>query len=145
MSRPADFWESVCVIALELRTSPAESCLATAPNVDRAAGAECDDFGRPSILAPSCRGPTYFETEVSTARQERSMAETESTAAVIPPPAPDADELRDLGFGRVLAQQTRGRFIQKDGSPNTRKFGLGAQRWERFYRLSQSVSWPVFL
>jgi inward rectifier potassium channel len=73
------------------------------------------------------------------------VTETESRAALVPPPAPNADELRDLGFGRVLAQQTRGRFIQKDGSPNTRKFGLGAQRWERFYRQSQSVSWPVFL
>jgi inward rectifier potassium channel len=74
------------------------------------------------------------------------MAETETTgAAVLPPAPPNEDELRDLGFGRVLAQQTRGRFIAKDGTPNTRKYGLGSQRWERFYRLSQSASWPAFL
>src|SRR5688572_6510423 len=55
------------------------------------------------------------------------------------------EELRDLGFGRVVAQQVRGRFLTKNGTPNTRKYGLGPQRWERFYHRSLEVSWPTFL
>ena len=39
----------------------------------------------------------------------------------------------DLGFGRVVAQQVRGRFLTHDGQPTSRKYGLGAQRLERFY------------
>ena len=39
----------------------------------------------------------------------------------------------DLGFGRVVAQQVRGRFLTHDGQPTSRKYGLGAQRFERFY------------
>ena len=39
----------------------------------------------------------------------------------------------DLGFGRVVAQQVRGRFLTHDGRPTSRKYGLGAQRFERFY------------
>jgi inward rectifier potassium channel len=54
------------------------------------------------------------------------------------------EDLRDLGFGRVVAQQVRGRFLAKDGSPRSRKYGLGPQRWERFYRLALDVSWPGF-
>ncbi len=39
----------------------------------------------------------------------------------------------DLGFGRVVAQQVRGRFLTHDGGPTSRKYGLGAQRLDRFY------------
>ena len=51
----------------------------------------------------------------------------------------------DLGFGRVVGQQVRGRFLNRDGSPNTRKFGLGPQRLERFYLAALSASWLTFL
>jgi len=52
-----------------------------------------------------------------------------------PPPAPPGPQhaYTDLGFGRVVAQQVRGRFLTRDGQPTSRKYGLGAQRFERFY------------
>ena len=49
------------------------------------------------------------------------------------PPAPGR-AYTDLGFGRVVAQQVRGRFLTHDGQPTSRKYGLGAQRLERFYQ-----------
>ncbi|HXI19989.1 MAG TPA: hypothetical protein VNH46_02835, partial [Gemmatimonadales bacterium] len=51
----------------------------------------------------------------------------------------------DLGFGRVLAQQMRGRFLLKDGTPNSRKYGLGRQSLQRFYLRALAVTWPTFL
>src|SRR6185295_8192830 len=52
-----------------------------------------------------------------------------------PPPVPPGPgrAYTDLGFGRVVAQQVRGRFLTRDGQPTSRKYGLGAQRIERFY------------
>ena len=55
------------------------------------------------------------------------------------------DDLNDLGFGRVAAQQVHGRFLEKDGTPNIRKYGLGSRRWARFYRHALELSWPAFL
>lgn len=51
------------------------------------------------------------------------------------PPVPPGPQraYTDLGFGRVVAQQVRGRFLTRDGRPTSRKYGLGAQRLERFY------------
>jgi inward rectifier potassium channel len=51
----------------------------------------------------------------------------------------------DLGFGRVVAQAVRGRFMLRDGTPNSRKFGLGPQRFERFYLGALAASWVSFL
>ena len=51
----------------------------------------------------------------------------------------------DLGFGRVVAQQVRGRFLSHDGEPTSRKYGLGAQRLERFYLRALATPLPVFL
>ena len=53
---------------------------------------------------------------------------------------PDAD----LGFGRVVLQQSRGRFLTRDGRMNARKFGLGAQRAEKLYVQALSESWLAF-
>jgi inward rectifier potassium channel len=55
------------------------------------------------------------------------------------------DESNDLGFGRIAAQQVHGRFLSKDGTPNSRKYGLGSRRWARFYRRALDMSWPAFL
>jgi inward rectifier potassium channel len=55
------------------------------------------------------------------------------------------EETNDLGFGRVVAQQVQGRFLGKDGTPNSRKYGLGSRRWARFYRTALDMSWPAFL
>ena len=51
----------------------------------------------------------------------------------------------DLGFGRVVAQQVRGRFLSHEGEPTSRKYGLGAQRVERFYLRALAAPLPVFL
>lgn len=51
----------------------------------------------------------------------------------------------DLGFGKVVVQRVRGRFLNKDGSPNTRKYGLGGQTWSRLYLRALRASWPEFL
>jgi inward rectifier potassium channel len=51
----------------------------------------------------------------------------------------------DLGFGRVVAQQVRGRFLTHDGEPTSRKYGLGAQRIERAYLRALGAPLPVFL
>lgn len=60
-------------------------------------------------------------------------------------PPPPRDDLNDLGFGRVAAQQVRGRFLSRDGRPRSRKYGLGPQRAERLYLSALGVSWPVFV
>ncbi len=58
--------------------------------------------------------------------------------------APQQDH-DDLGFGRVVAQEVRGRFLSRDGSPNSRKYGLGTQRLERVYLGALNASWLTFL
>jgi inward rectifier potassium channel len=62
-----------------------------------------------------------------------------------PPPTAPAREYTDLGFGRVVAQQVRGRFLSHEGVPTSRKYGLGAQRIERFYLRALGTPLPVFL
>lgn len=51
----------------------------------------------------------------------------------------------DLGFGRVVGQEVRGRFLNRDGSPNSRKFGMGPQRLERLYLGALGTTWLTFL
>jgi inward rectifier potassium channel len=61
-------------------------------------------------------------------------------------PAPSHPEPpSDLGFGRYVAQQVRGRFLTHDGVPTSRKYGLGAQRAERFYLSALNARWPAFI
>lgn len=60
-------------------------------------------------------------------------------------PPPQREDLNDLGFGRVAAQQVRGRFLSRDGRPKSRKYGLGPQRAERLYLTALGLSWPVFV
>ncbi|MGV3710300.1 MAG: transporter [Gemmatimonas sp.] len=52
---------------------------------------------------------------------------------------------KDLGFGKVVTQQVKGRFIGRDGVAMSRKYGLGAQRAERFYLKALNASWTDFL
>lgn len=51
----------------------------------------------------------------------------------------------DLGFGRVLTERSRGRFLNKDGTPNSRRYGLGGRAWSRLYLRALDLSWPQFL
>src|SRR4051812_2591668 len=60
-------------------------------------------------------------------------------------PAPANSPESDLGFGRVVVQSVRGRFLNRDGSPNSKKYGLGAQRTMRLYLGALGASWPAFL
>lgn len=62
-----------------------------------------------------------------------------------PTPPPPPSEPGDLGFGHVVAQAVRGRFLNRNGTPNSTKYGLGAQRAARFYLASLDASWPAFL
>jgi inward rectifier potassium channel len=56
-----------------------------------------------------------------------------------------SNENADLGFGRVVAQSVRGRFLNRDGKPNSKKYGLGAQRTTRFYLSALDATWPSFI
>ena len=73
------------------------------------------------------------------------MTATSNDDALPPAPPPANPELDDLGFGRVVAQQVRGRFLNRDGVATSRKYGLGAQRAERFYLSALNARWPAFL
>lgn len=57
---------------------------------------------------------------------------------------PEPAEREDLGFGRLVSQQVRGRFLNRDGTSQSRKFGLGPQRLERFYLGALSATWLSF-
>ena len=63
----------------------------------------------------------------------------------LPASPPAATHPSDLGFGRVVANQVRGRFLTHDGEPTSRKYGIGAQRASRFYLAALNVGWPKFL
>ena len=58
---------------------------------------------------------------------------------------PPLTEPADLGFGRVVAQAVRGRFLNRDGKPNSVKYGLGPQRTARLYLAALDASWPAFI
>ena len=60
-------------------------------------------------------------------------------------PPPSIAEPADLGFGRVVAQQVRGRFLSHEGVPMSVKYGLGAQRAARFYLSALAIGWPAFI
>lgn len=51
----------------------------------------------------------------------------------------------DLGFGGVVIARARGRFLNRDGTPSARKYGLGRQFWSRIFLQALAASWPKFL
>jgi inward rectifier potassium channel len=68
-----------------------------------------------------------------------TIPETKDAAA---PPHPA--EPSDLGFGRVVAQAVRGRFLNRDGKPNSVKYGLGSQRLALTYLAALDATWVAF-
>jgi Inward rectifier potassium channel. len=62
-----------------------------------------------------------------------------------PPVPPSEDPNLDLGFGSVVARESRKRFLNRDGSFNVRREGLGS--WEALsaYHYFLTISWPQFL
>ncbi|MEQ1855725.1 MAG: transporter [Longimicrobiales bacterium] len=59
-------------------------------------------------------------------------------------PVASGHDETDLGFGRVVSQNSRGRFISREGHPTSRKYGLGNQWAERFYLRALNARWPEF-
>jgi inward rectifier potassium channel len=62
-----------------------------------------------------------------------------------PASPPPTTHPSDLGFGRVVANQVRGRFLTHEGVPTSRKYGIGAQRAARFYLGALNAGWPAFM
>jgi inward rectifier potassium channel len=76
--------------------------------------------------------------------EERMAEDSQSNQAPGRTGGPAAAE-NDLGFGRVLTERSRGRFLNKDGTPNSRRYGLGGRAWSRLYLRALDLSWPEFL
>jgi len=51
----------------------------------------------------------------------------------------------DLGFGSVLSRETRTRLLNRDGTFNVRREGMGWWARLNFYHYSLTMSWPRFL
>ncbi|HXI33176.1 MAG TPA: ion channel [Gemmatimonadales bacterium] len=66
--------------------------------------------------------------------------------AVPPPAAPGgADDSRDLGFGAVVTRESRLRLLNRDGTFNVRRRGLGFFESLSAYHTLLTLSWPRFL
>src|SRR2546430_3633887 len=51
----------------------------------------------------------------------------------------------DLGFGAVVARESRRRLLNRDGTFNVRRQGLGFWQALSFYHYLLTISWPLFL
>ena len=58
---------------------------------------------------------------------------------------PEPDVNSDLGFGSVVARQTRKRFLNRDGTFNVRREGLRFWQSLSAYHYLLTISWPRFL
>src|SRR3954464_13615258 len=60
-------------------------------------------------------------------------------------PVPPDDPNLDLGFGSVVARESRKRLLNRDGTFNVRREGLGF--WESLstYHYFLTITWPKFL
>jgi inward rectifier potassium channel len=65
--------------------------------------------------------------------------------SVDPRPVPTDDPNLDLGFGSVVSRESRKRLLNRDGTFNVRREGLGY--WEALstYHYFLTISWPKFL
>ncbi|MCB1008147.1 MAG: transporter [Acidobacteria bacterium] len=59
------------------------------------------------------------------------------------PPAPE--DRNDLGFGSVVSRQSRERLLNRDGSFNVRREGLGFFQSLSLYHWLLELTWPRFL
>ncbi len=62
-----------------------------------------------------------------------------------PRPAPEQDLNLDLGFGPVVARESRQRLLNRDGSFNVRREGLRFWESHSAYHYLLTISWPRFL
>ncbi len=58
---------------------------------------------------------------------------------------PGEDINADLGFGAVVARESRRRLLNRDGSFNVRREGLSVWQTLSFYHYFVTISWPKFL
>jgi len=63
-----------------------------------------------------------------------------------PVPAPAVEDPNlDLGFGSVVARESRRRFLNRDGTFNVKRQGLGFWESLSLYHWMLTISWPQFL
>jgi len=61
-------------------------------------------------------------------------------------PSPEERDLNlDLGFGAVVSRESRGRLLNRDGTFNARRVGLGFWRSLSAYHFLLTLGWPRFL
>jgi inward rectifier potassium channel len=60
------------------------------------------------------------------------------------PQSPPAEDLKDLGFGSRLAQESRVRLLNRDGTFNVKRRGLSYFRSLSLYHSLITMSWPRF-
>lgn len=73
------------------------------------------------------------------------MERTKTIKNVRQPVVDADDENRDLGFGSVVARESRDRLLNPDGSFNVARRGLGFFAWLNPYHTLLTISWPKFL
>lgn len=62
-----------------------------------------------------------------------------------PGTAPRIEDRNDLGLGAVVASESTTRLLNRDGSFNVRRKGLGWWRSQSAYHTALEMSWPKFL
>jgi inward rectifier potassium channel len=62
-----------------------------------------------------------------------------------PDTSPPVRPPQDLGFGALVAGALRRRFLNRDGTFNVRRVGLGVAESRSVYRYVLDISWPRFL
>jgi inward rectifier potassium channel len=62
-----------------------------------------------------------------------------------PRPVPDQDPNLDLGFGSLVARESRKRLLNRDGTFNVRREGLEFWQSLSAYHYFLTISWPRFL
>jgi len=85
--------------------------------------------------------------EAGAVPQAESAAAPADDAAGAPrdTPPPMSSEERDLGFGSVVANQSRMRLLNPDGTFNVAREGLGFWGSLSIYHILLRMSWPRFL
>ncbi len=59
-------------------------------------------------------------------------------------PQESQEQFRDLGFGSVVASKSSVRLLNRDGSFNTARKGLGLKSSLGLYNELLTMSWPAF-
>jgi len=67
------------------------------------------------------------------------------TADPRPTPVLEPDINLDLGFGSVVARESRKRLLNRDGTFNVRRVGLGFWQSHSAYHYFLTITWPRFL